>query len=123
MSVRSSAASALPAAARRAAAAFIARALVRRNTPLSEPLLDHTWVLHAAQWGLMAVELFVAPLLLVRWKKPQVTWALAVCFLGFHLMTFAMITIIFLPHCVALLALLPLERLSRRLPAREPVPR
>jgi hypothetical protein len=76
-------------------------------------------VLHAAQYAILVLELVVAPLLLVRWRDERRTWALAVGFLGFHLMTFAMITIIFLPHCVALLALLPLERLVR---TREPAP-
>jgi hypothetical protein len=76
-------------------------------------------VLHAAQYGIMVMELLVAPLLLVRWRDPRTTWLLAAGFLGFHLLTFAMITIVFLPHCVALLALLPLERLVA---ARPPVP-
>jgi hypothetical protein len=100
--------------------ATLTRAVLRRNTPLSEPLLDVPWVLHAAQYGIMVLELVVAPLLLVRWRDPRWTWLLALGFLGFHLMTFAMITIIFLPHCIALLAFLPLERLARR--DREPVP-
>ena len=95
------------------------RAVLRRSTPLSEPLLDLPFVLHAAQYAILVLELVVAPLLLVRWRDERRTWALAVGFLGFHLMTFAMITIIFLPHCVALLALLPLERLVR---TPEPVP-
>ena len=99
--------------------ATLTRAVLRRSTPLSEPLLDAPWVLTAAQYGIMVLELAVAPLLLVRWRDPRVTWGLAAGFLGFHLMTFAMITIVFLPHCVALLALLPLERLVRE---REPVP-
>ncbi len=99
--------------------ATFTRAVVRRSTPLSEPLLDVPVVLQAAQYGIMLVEVFVAPLLLVRWRDARITWALAVGFLAFHLMTFAMITIIFLPHCVALLALLPLERLVRQ---REQVP-
>ncbi len=60
------------------------------------------------------MELVVAPLLLVRWRDPRVTWWLALGFLGFHVLTFSMITIIFLPHCIALLALLPLERLVRQ---------
>ncbi len=98
--------------------ATLTRAVLRRSTPLSEPLLDVPWVLHAAQYGIMTMELVVAPLLLVRWRDPRVTWLLALSFLGFHLMTFSMITIVFLPHCVALLALLPLERLAQR----EPVP-
>ena len=99
--------------------ATLTRAILRRSTPLSEPLLDLPAVLHAAQYGIMAMELLVAPLLLVRWRDERRTWALAIGFLGFHLITFAMITIIFLPHCVALLALLPLERLVR---TPEPVP-
>ena len=99
--------------------ATLTRAVVRRSTPLSEPLLEATWVLHAAQYGLMVMELVVAPLLLVRWRDPRVTWGLAAAFLAFHVMTFSMITIIFLPHCVALLSLLPLERL---VPERERVP-
>lgn len=99
--------------------ATLTRAILRRSTPLSEPLLDLPAVLHAAQYGIMVMELLVAPLLLVRWRDERRTWALAIGFLGFHLITFAMITIIFLPHCVALLALLPLERLVR---TPEPVP-
>ena len=99
--------------------ATFTRAVVRRSTPLSEPLLDVPVVLQAAQYGIMLVEVCVAPLLLVRWRDARITWALTVGFLAFHLMTFAMITIIFLPHCVALLALLPLERLVRQ---REQVP-
>ena len=99
--------------------ATLTRAILRRSTPLSEPLLDLPAVLHAAQYGIMVMELLVAPLLLVRWRDERRTWALAIGFLGFHLLTFALITIIFLPHCVALLALLPLERLVR---TPEPVP-
>ena len=99
--------------------ATLTRAVLRRSTPLSEPLLDLPFVLHAAQYAILVLELVVAPLLLVRWRDERRTWALAVGFLGFHLMTFAMITIIFLPHCVALLALLPLARLVR---THEPAP-
>lgn len=99
--------------------ATLTRAVLRRSTPLSEPLLDVPVVLHAAQYGLMVMELVVAPLLLVRWRDPRIGWLLALGFLGFHVVTFAMITIIFLPHCIALLALLPLERLTLR---KEAVP-
>ncbi len=102
--------------------ATLTRAVVRRGTAFSEPLLDHTWVLHAFQYVLMGVELLVAPLLLVRWRREQVTWVLTAGFLAFHVMTFAALTIVFLPHCVALLALLPLERLGDRRPRRRLVP-
>ncbi len=94
--------------------ATLTRAVLRRSTPLSEWLLDVPALLTAAQYGIILMELVIAPLLLVRWRDPRVTWWLALGFLGFHLMTFSMITIIFLPHCIALLALLPLERLVRQ---------
>lgn len=94
--------------------ATLTRAVVRRGTALSTPLLHHPWVLHAFQYALVAVELFVSPLLLVRWRDERVTWALVGGFYLFHAMTFATISIVFLPHCVALLALLPLERFAVR---------
>ncbi len=103
--------------------ATLTRAVVRRGTTLSTPLLDHAWALHAFQYVLIGVELLVSPLLLVRWRDERRTWLLVAGFYGFHLMTFLTISIVFLPHCVALLALLPLERLParrgavRRLPA------
>ncbi|CAN5180394.1 hypothetical protein BH24ACT10_BH24ACT10_13770 [soil metagenome] len=97
--------------------ATLTRAVLRRSTPLSEWLLEVPVLLTAAQYGIVVMELLVAPLLLLRWRDPRITWSLAMGFLGFHLMTFSMITIIFLPHCIALLALLPLERLPlERLP-------
>jgi hypothetical protein len=107
--------------------ATLTRAVVRRGTALSTPLLHHTWVLHAFQWVLLCVELLVSPLLLVRWRDERVTWLLVGGFYLFHLMTFLTISIVFLPHCVALLALLPLEtfgvrRKVRVPPVREAVP-
>ena len=102
--------------------ATLSWAVLRRGTPLSEPLLEVPWVLEAAQYGILVVALVVAPLLLVRWRDARITWALVATFLGFHLMTFATVTIIFLPHCMALLCLLPLERLVRSVPAAAPTP-
>jgi hypothetical protein len=105
--------------------ATLTRAVVRRGTALSTPLLAHAWVLQTFQYVLISVELLVSPLLLVRWRDERVTWALVAGFYLFHIMTFATITIVFLPHCVALLALLPLERFGvRRLklvPQREAI--
>ena len=94
--------------------ATLTRAVVRRGTPLSTPLLDHAWVLHVFQYVLIGVELCVSPLLLIRWRDERITWSLVGGFYLFHVMTFATITIVFLPHCVALLALLPLERFAVR---------
>jgi hypothetical protein len=107
--------------------ATLTRAVVRKGTAFSTPLLDHTWVLHGFQYVLLAVELLVSPLLLVRWRDARITWFLVGSFYAFHVMTFLMLRIVFLPHCVALLALLPLESAVRRprvdrVPQREPVP-
>ena len=97
--------------------ATLTRAVVRKGTDLSRPLLDHTWVLHGFQYVLVGVELLVSPLLLVRWRDRGVTWFLVASFYVFHVMTFLMLRIIFLPHCIALLALLPVERIAAWRPA------
>ena len=104
--------------------ATLTRAVVRRGTWLSTPLLDHAWVLHAFQYVLIGVELLVSPLLLVRWRDERLTWLLVAGFYLFHVMTFLTISIVFLPHCVALLALLLLEQLAvrRRAPIAVPAP-
>jgi hypothetical protein len=84
-------------------------AVLRRGTDLATWTLGVPGLLIAAQWVMVIVE-FAAPLmLLVRSDRARV--ALVVFLLGFHLMTFAGVRIIFLPHCVAILSLLPWERL------------
>lgn len=89
--------------------ATLVRAVIRRGTFVSEPLLDFPWVLQAAQYGIVAFEL-LSPLLLVPGAVGRrFLWAAVV----FHVVTFATISIIFLPHVVCLLAFVPLERLSR----------
>jgi hypothetical protein len=104
--------------------ATLTRAVVRRGNALSTPLLDHAWLLHVFQYVLVAVELFASPLLLVRWRDARITWALVGAFYLFHVMTFLTISTVFLPHCVALLALLPLEKfvVRREVPAMTAVP-
>ena len=92
--------------------ATMTRAVIRRGTFISEPLLDYPWVLQAAQYGIVLFEL-CSPLLLLRgW------WGRA--FLGvtvaFHVVTFATISIIFLPHVICLFSFVELERL--RVPRR-----
>lgn len=90
--------------------ATLVRAVARRGTSLGDPLLDYPWVLQATQWGLLAFEL-MAPLILLPGRVGRAVWAGAV---GLHAVTFATITIVFLPHVVCLTAFLPLERLGRR---------
>ena len=93
------------------------RAVTRRGTFLADPLADLPAVLHAAQYALVTMEL-LSPLLLVPGRVGRVMLAVVV---GFHAMTYAMVTISFLPHVVCLLAFLPLERLRvpERLRARD----
>ena len=66
-------------------------------------------VLPTAQWVMLAVEMAAPLMLLVRSDRART--ALVVFLLGFHVMVFAGVTIIFLPHCVAILSILPWERL------------
>jgi hypothetical protein len=88
----------------------LTRAVLRRGTDLSTWTLDVAWLLPAAQWVMLAFE-FAAPLiLLVRSDRARI--GLVLFLLGFHVMVYAGITIIFLPHCVAILSLLPWERLT-----------
>jgi hypothetical protein len=91
--------------------ATLTRAVLRRGTPFSDWTLDVPYLLPAAQWAMLCLELAAPLILLVRSDRARI--ALALFLLGFHLMTFAGVTIIFLPHCVAILSILPWERLTR----------
>ncbi|MFW3171904.1 HTTM domain-containing protein [Geodermatophilus sp. CPCC 206100] len=87
----------------------LTRAIVRRGTVLSDWTLEVPGLLVAAQWAMLVLE-FASPLiLLVRSDRARV--ALVVFLLGFHVAVFASVKIIFLPHCVAILSILPWERL------------
>jgi hypothetical protein len=111
--------------------ATLMRAVVRRGTVVGDLLLGQPGLLVAAQWSLMSFEL-LSPLMLVRGRVGRVFLAGAV---ALHVVTYATITISFLPHVMCLLAFLPLERLpllwsARRgrsgteaaLPASSPAP-
>lgn len=88
----------------------LTRAVVRRGTDLSTWTLEVPWLLTAGQWVMLALE-FAAPLmLLVRTDRARI--ALVVLLLGFHVMVYAGVGIIFLPHCIAILSVLPWERLG-----------
>lgn len=89
----------------------IARAVIRRGTTLADPLLQLPWTLQLSQWFILTLE-FVSPaLLFVRPKIQQYAVAFLV---AFHVMTFLMIRIIFMPHVVCLAAFLPLEKVFNR---------
>ena len=106
--------------------ATLARAVLRRGTIFADWTLDVRLVLIAMQYVIVAFELSSPVVLFVR--SDRVRYLIVAGFYLFHLMTFAAITIVFLPHLVAMLAFLPLERirplrfLQRHLPglARAP---
>lgn len=95
----------------------LTRAVLRRGTPLSDWTLDVPWLLTASQWAMIVLELAAPLMLFVRSDRARV--GLVLFLIGFHLMVFAGVTIIFLPHCIAILSILPWERLTDRF-ARQP---
>ena len=90
--------------------ATLVRAVMRRGTFLSTPLLEAPWVLHVSQWLLVAFELATPLMLTERFRSAFVKTAFV-----FHIVTYASITIIFLPHVVCLLTFLELERFGAKL--------
>ncbi len=90
-----------------ATGSVLARAILRRGTELADLIAPLPGALIAAQIGILAFEL-ASPLIFVlrgRWRYLAVAY-----FYSFHVMTYAMITISFAPHLVAMTAFLPLER-------------
>lgn len=83
-------------------------ALNRRGTPLGRALVGYPLPLKAGQWIMFVAEV-ASPLLLFARGRPL--YAGVVFFAGFHLVTYALLSIHFLPHTIWLLAFLPLERL------------
>ncbi|GGL18393.1 MFS transporter permease [Mangrovihabitans endophyticus] len=85
----------------------LAWAIVRRGTELAHLVAGVPYLLILGQFGIIAFEL-ASPLIFVlrgRWRLRAVAF-----FYGFHLATFATITISFAPHLAAMAAFLPLER-------------
>lgn len=92
--------------------ATFARAIIRRGTDLVDWMVQYPWTLRVSQWAMLVLEL-AAPLLLVI-RRERTLWIVIGCLYAFHLMTYAALGIIFLPHLVALAAFLPLERFGRQ---------
>ncbi|MEJ3748736.1 MFS transporter permease [Actinomycetes bacterium KLBMP 9797] len=102
----------------------LARAIIRRGTELADVVAQVPYLLIVAQFGIVAFEL-LSPLIFVvrqRWRYAGIGF-----FYGFHLVTYATITISFAPHLVAMTSFLPLERVrpiawlrARRSPAPAP---
>jgi hypothetical protein len=87
--------------------ATLERALLRRSTPVSGWLVDRPSVLVPLQFAMISFEL-TSPLILLA-RSDRARTVVAGLMWGFHLTVFAGVTIIFLPHCVAICAFLPLE--------------
>jgi hypothetical protein len=86
--------------------ATLAWAIVRRGTWFSHWMLHVPSFLRTVQW-LMVIGELSSPVLFALRRRAQV--AVVVALFVFHLLTFAAIGIIFLPHLVALTSFLPLE--------------
>ena len=95
--------------------ATLTRAVIRRGTYWSNWLVDQPGILRVSQWVLLWGEFFSPAIFFIRRQRTIVITV--ICLFGFHLMTFMALRIVFLPHCVALCAFLPLERF--RIPWRE----
>lgn len=92
-------------------------AFVRRGTHLADLMLTQPWLVKASQWALFLAEALSPALLVVR---PRLRYLGVAAFGLFHLTTWLLIEIHFLPLVVCLLAFLPLERLPRV--AADPAP-
>jgi hypothetical protein len=102
-----------------AAGATFTWAFVRRGTGLAGLMLQWPWLVSASQWALLGLEALSPALLFVRGR---LLYAGVALFAGFHLTTYLLIRIHFLPLVVCLGAFLPVERLvPRQAPARGPV--
>jgi hypothetical protein len=84
----------------------LAWAVVRRGTWFSHWMLHAPWFLRMVQWSMVAGEL-ASPLLFALRRRAQI--AVVVGLYVIHVLTFTAISIIFLPHLVALASFLPLE--------------
>jgi hypothetical protein len=90
--------------------AILERALLRRSTPLSHWMINQPHLLVPMQFAMILMELSSPLILLARSERARA--AVAVVLWGFHITVFIGVTIIFLPHCVAISSFLPLNRLS-----------
>jgi hypothetical protein len=84
-------------------------ALTRRPNGIGPWVGSHPALTHVLQWVVLVAE-FCSPILL--WLKGRALYAALLFWAGFHLSTYVMLKIHFLPLAVCLLAFLPLERLG-----------
>lgn len=84
-------------------------ALSRRGTGLGRELIRFPLLLKGGQWTTFAAEALSPAMLFLRGRP---LYALVLLFAAFHVVTYALMTIHFLPHAIWLAAFLPLERLA-----------
>ena len=94
-----------------ATGATITRAVLRRGTDLVDWTVNVPGLLIGAQFVMVILEA-LSPLIMLC-RSPRARIILVAALLAFHIGTFASITIIFLPHCVAILSILPWEYFRR----------
>lgn len=82
-------------------------ALLRRHTPVSSWLIDKPQILVPMQFAMVSAELASPLVLLARSDRARTLVALGMW--SFHLAVFAGVSIIFLPHCIAIASFVPLE--------------
>ncbi len=87
-------------------------AILRRGTSIGDLLVTHPLLIRGMQWSVVIMELTMPVVLFLR--RPRHRYLAAGALYAFHLVTYSLVTIIFLPHCVAIAAFLPLERLVPR---------
>jgi hypothetical protein len=92
-------------------------ALTRRPNGIGPWVGSHQTLTHVLQWIVVVAE-FTSPVLL--WLKGKGLYAALLFWAGFHLSTYLLLKIHFLPLVVCLLSFLPLERLGPWL-ARRPL--
>lgn len=92
--------------------ATLTRAFIRRGTPLVEWTVNFPWILIVAQHAMVILEA-LSPIMLIA-RSPKARVIVVAILLGFHVSVYASVTIIFLPHCIAILSILPWEKLLRR---------
>ncbi|MFC7488543.1 hypothetical protein ACOCJ7_08410 [Knoellia sp. CPCC 206453] len=84
-------------------------ALTRRPNGIGPWVGSHPALTHALQWIVLVAE-FCAPVML--WLRGRALQVALLFWAGFHLSTYLMLKIHFLPLAVCLLAFLPLERIG-----------
>jgi hypothetical protein len=89
----------------------LAWAIVRRPTTIGTAMLSVPWLLRVAQWLTVLGEL-ASPLIFVVRSEARRLLVVA-AFYAFHVITFGVLGLVFLPQLVALAAFLPLENLQR----------